>query len=86
MQADVLRWLLNRTDLAGTAKEMIIKELMQLEAIKHEGELLKPRIIAPPRKIEMKKFIEVMEEHIKSYSTLEESKWIGIAVMFNHVR
>jgi len=32
LQSDTLRWLLNRTDLAGTAKEMIIKESICLAA------------------------------------------------------
>ena len=32
LQSDALRWLLNRTDLAGTAKEMIIKESICLAA------------------------------------------------------
>lgn len=32
LQSDTLRWLLNRTDLAGTAKEMVIKEFICLAA------------------------------------------------------
>lgn len=32
LQSDTLRWLLNRTDLAGTAKEMIVKECICLSA------------------------------------------------------
>jgi len=32
LQSDTLRWLLNRTDLQGTAKEMIIKESICLAA------------------------------------------------------
>lgn len=32
LQSDVLRWLVNRTDLQGTAKEMIIKESICLGA------------------------------------------------------
>ena len=31
-QADVLRWIINRTDLSGVAKEMIIKEIICLAA------------------------------------------------------
>ena len=32
IQADVFRWLLNRTDISATAKEMVIKEIICLAA------------------------------------------------------
>jgi mannosyl-3-phosphoglycerate synthase len=55
-------------------KQLIIDELLQQNAIKPDEEPPKPRVIAPPRTINMKKFISVMAEHMKSYSALKEEE------------
>jgi len=55
-------------------KQIILDQLLQQNAIKPDEGPPKPRISAPPKKMNLQKFTEVMEEHLKSYSALEE-KW-----------
>ena len=55
-------------------KQLIMDELLRQDAIKPDEDPTNPHIIAPPRKIDLKKFTEVMAEHMKSYSALEEEK------------
>jgi len=52
-------------------KRLIIDELLQQNAIRSKEEPPKPRLIAPPQTINMKKFTSVIAEHMKSYSALE---------------
>ena len=52
-------------------KRLIINELLQQNAIKPDEEPPRPRLIAPLRTINMKKFTSVMTEHMNSYSALE---------------
>jgi len=53
-------------------KQVIIGELLQQNAIQPDEEPPKPRIIAPPKNVKLKKFTNVMAEHVESYSALEE--------------
>jgi mannosyl-3-phosphoglycerate synthase len=55
-------------------KQLIIDELLQQNAIKPDEEPPKPRLIAPLRTINMKKFSSAMMEHMNSYSALEEEE------------
>lgn len=52
-------------------KQLIIDELLKQSAIQPDEEPPKPRLIAPLRTINMKKFTSVMTEHMNSYSALE---------------
>ena len=52
-------------------KRLIRDELLQQNAIQPYEEPPKPRLLAPPRTINLKKFTSVMTEHINSYSALE---------------
>jgi mannosyl-3-phosphoglycerate synthase len=53
-------------------KQAIIDELLQQNAIQPEEEPPKPRLITPLKTINLNKFTKIMEEHMKSYSVLEE--------------
>ena len=53
-------------------KQVIINELLQQNAIKPDEEPTKPRIIAPVKTIDLKKFANAMAEHMKTYSALED--------------
>ena len=53
-------------------KETILNELSQREAIKPGEEPPKPNISAPLKKIDMNKFTQAMDEHMESYSALED--------------
>ena len=55
-------------------KQLIIDELVQQNAIQLDEEPPKPRLIAPPRTINMKKFTAVMGKYMNSYSALEEEE------------
>jgi hypothetical protein len=55
-------------------KQVVINELQQQDAIQPDEEPPEPRIIAPPKNIDLKKFSDVMAEHMKSYSALEEEE------------
>ncbi len=52
-------------------RQMILDELLQRKVIKPGEKPPKPRISAPPRKIDLQKFAKVMKKHLKSYSALE---------------
>jgi mannosyl-3-phosphoglycerate synthase len=52
-------------------KQLIIDELLKQNAIQPDEEPPKPRLIAPLRTINMKRFTSVMTEHMNSYSALE---------------
>jgi len=54
------------------AKKTILNELLQQKAIAQGEEPAKPHIIAPPKKVDLQKFANVMEKHMDSYSALEE--------------
>lgn len=56
------------------AKQTILNELLQQEAIVQGEEPVKPRIIAPPKSIDLKKFLNVVEEHLDSFLVLENNK------------
>ncbi len=53
-------------------RRLIIDELLQQNAVQPDEEPPKPRLITPPKTANLKKFTEVMAEHMKSYSALEE--------------
>jgi len=53
-------------------KELIITELLQQNAIKPDKEPPKPRIIAPISNVNMNKFKGIIQEHMKTYSALED--------------
>lgn len=53
-------------------RRLIVDELSQQNAIQPDEEPPKPRLITPPKTANLKKFTEVMAEHMKSYSALEE--------------
>ena len=53
-------------------KQLILRELQQQDAIKPDEEPQKPHVAGPPKKIDLRKFTSVMEEHMDSYSALEE--------------
>ena len=53
---------------------LIIDELLQQNAIQPYEEPPKPRLIAPPRTINLKKFASVLTEHMNSYSALEKEE------------
>jgi len=53
-------------------KRLILGELLQQDAIKPGEEPPKPHISAPPKKIDLPKFTNVLGEHMDSYSALEE--------------
>jgi len=55
-------------------KRLIIDELLQQNTIQSDEEPPKPRLIAPPRTINLKKFTEVMAKYMNSYSALEEEE------------
>jgi mannosyl-3-phosphoglycerate synthase len=55
-------------------KQLIINELLQQNVIQPDEEPPKPRLITPMRAINLKKFTEVMAEHMKSYSASEEEE------------
>jgi mannosyl-3-phosphoglycerate synthase len=55
-------------------KQLIMNELLQQNAIGQEEEPPKPRPITPLKAINLKKFTEVMADHMKSYSALEEEE------------
>lgn len=79
MQADVHRWLLNRTDLAGTAKEMIIKELICLMAT--IAETLTMQVVTQEgicgKNKKFKKRCEALLRHDAiSESILDELAWL----------
>jgi len=52
-------------------KQLIIHELLQQQAIQTNEEPPKPHLITPPKAVDLKKFTEVMAQHMKSYSALE---------------
>ena len=52
-------------------KEIIVNELLQQKAIKSGEKPPKPRISAPLKKIDLKKFKDIMGEHMESYSALK---------------
>ncbi len=53
-------------------RQMIREELLQRNIIKAGEEPLPPHISAPPKKIDIQKFAKVMQEHLPSYSALED--------------
>jgi len=53
-------------------KQLILGELQHQGAIKPGEEPPKPHISAPPKKIDLQKFTNVMGEHMDLYSALEE--------------
>jgi mannosyl-3-phosphoglycerate synthase len=55
-------------------KRIIMDELLQQKAIPSNEEPPKPRLIAPPGTINLKRFTSVMTEHINSYSALEKEE------------
>ncbi|MFW6118303.1 MAG: mannosyl-3-phosphoglycerate synthase [Chloroflexota bacterium] len=55
-------------------RQLIIDELLQQNAIQPDEEPAKPRLITPLRAINLNKFTEVIAEHMKSYSVLEEEE------------
>ncbi len=55
-------------------KQLIIDELVQQNAVQLDEEPPKPRLIAPPRTVNMKEFASVMMEYMDSYSALEEEE------------
>jgi mannosyl-3-phosphoglycerate synthase len=55
-------------------KKVIINELLQQNAIQLGEKPPKPRLIAPINTVNMKKFTNIMAEHLKSCSALEEEK------------
>ncbi len=52
-------------------EQLILSELLQQDAINPSEALPKPHLSAPLKKINLKRFTEVMEKHVKSYSALE---------------
>ncbi len=55
-------------------REVIIRELLQQNALQPDEEPPKPHVIAPLKNIDLKKFSSIMEEHLKACSALEEKK------------
>ncbi|MBI2860536.1 MAG: mannosyl-3-phosphoglycerate synthase [Chloroflexi bacterium] len=55
----------------GETRQLIMSELLQRNLLTPEEEPPKPRLSAPPKKIDLTKFFKVMEEHLPSYSALE---------------
>jgi mannosyl-3-phosphoglycerate synthase len=55
-------------------KQVIINELMWQNAIEPEGKPPAPCFIEPIKNIDVKKFTDVMAEHMESYSALDEHK------------
>jgi mannosyl-3-phosphoglycerate synthase len=55
-------------------KQLILDELLQQNAIQPDEEPPKPRLIAPIKAVNLKKFTAAMAEHMKSYSSLEEQE------------
>ena len=53
-------------------RKVVLSELLQQNAIKPDEEPPKPHVSAPLKKVNLQKFKEVMEEHMGSYSALEE--------------
>jgi len=53
-------------------KQLILGELLRQDAIKPGEEPPKPHISAPPKKIDLHKFTNVLGEHMDSYSALGE--------------
>ena len=53
-------------------RQVILRELLQQNAIKPDTKPPKPRVSAPLKAIDLVKFTKVMKEHLKSYSALEE--------------
>ena len=53
-------------------KQRILDELVRLNAIKPGEEPPRPKMSAPLKKMDFKKFTAVMKEHIHSYSALEK--------------
>jgi mannosyl-3-phosphoglycerate synthase len=53
-------------------KEAIINELLRQDVIKPDEEPPKPRFIAPLKNIDLKKFTNIVAEHMGSYSALGE--------------
>lgn len=53
-------------------KQLIKDELLQQNAIQPDEEPPEPQLIDPPKNIDLKKFRDVMGEHMASYSALEE--------------
>jgi mannosyl-3-phosphoglycerate synthase len=51
-------------------KQVIMNELVQQNALKNGEKPPKPRVIAPLKNIDLKKFANVMMEHMPSYSAL----------------
>ncbi len=51
---------------------MIREELLQRNVIKAGEEPLPPHISVPPKKIDIQKFAKIMQEHLPSYSALED--------------
>ncbi|MFH1651369.1 MAG: mannosyl-3-phosphoglycerate synthase [Chloroflexota bacterium] len=52
-------------------KKVIIAELMQQNGLKPGEKVAKPHISNPPRKVDLKKFSEIMGDRLESYSALE---------------
>ena len=52
-------------------KQLILSELSQQNAVQPNEQPPKPRISAPPREADLKKFAKVMKEHLDSYSALK---------------
>ena len=55
-------------------KQVITNELLQQNALKPGEEPPKPRLIAPLKNVDLKKFTATMAENMASYSALEEEK------------
>jgi mannosyl-3-phosphoglycerate synthase len=55
-------------------KQVVVDELLQQNAIQADEEPPKPRLITPPKDLNLRKFTRAMEEHMKSYSALEEAE------------
>jgi len=53
-------------------KQLIVNELLQQKAIEPKEEPPIPHISSPPKTSDLKKFAEVMKEHLSSYSALAD--------------
>ncbi|MFQ5826528.1 MAG: mannosyl-3-phosphoglycerate synthase, partial [Dehalococcoidia bacterium] len=54
-------------------RQAVVGELVQQKAVEPDAEPPKPRTYTPPRTLNLKKFSAVLQEHIPSYSALEEA-------------
>jgi hypothetical protein len=61
----------NNIECEEETRQRFIDELSQRNAVKSGDEPPKPHISAPPKKVDLRKFTRIMEEHKDSYSALE---------------